>query len=195
MITSCSQTTGQCFPWTMNNRKLTDIKHFFLPFMLFEACGAVFIMNSKINLRKLAWGSISVISHHFPVYSLSGSTTNRCMRPSFSSLLSLKFFSRSFGVKSSTARISSHFSTQGHYWFAARCYLGEILHDSPTVNIISPRMNKISPVDGKPVVLPGNPKWTVTSCWIASFRVVYGLLLGNCSYQAEIYILNSTLSH
>ena len=54
MITSCSQATGQCFPWTMNNRKLTDIKHFFLPFMLFEACGAVFIMNSKINLRKLA---------------------------------------------------------------------------------------------------------------------------------------------
>ena len=96
MITSCSQTTGQCFPWTMNNRKLTDIKHFFLPFMLFEACGAVFIMNSKINLRKLAWGSISVISHHFPVYSPSGSTANRCMRPSFSSLLSLKFFSLFF---------------------------------------------------------------------------------------------------
>ena len=99
MITSCSQTTGQCFPWTMNNRKLTDIKHFFLPFMLFEACGAVFIMNSKINLRKLAWGSISVISHHFPVYSLSGSTANRCMRPSFSSLLSLKFFSLFFWCK------------------------------------------------------------------------------------------------
>ena len=36
--------------------------------------------------------------------------------------------------------------------FAARCYLGEILHDSPTVNIISPRMNKISPVRGKPVL-------------------------------------------
>ena len=36
--------------------------------------------------------------------------------------------------------------------FAARCYLGEILHDPPTVNIISPRMNKISPVGGKPVL-------------------------------------------
>ena len=36
--------------------------------------------------------------------------------------------------------------------FAAWCYVGEILHDSPTVNIISPRMNKISPVGGKPVL-------------------------------------------
>ena len=54
MVTSYSQTTGPCFPWTINNGKLTDIKHFFLPFMLFEACGAVFIMNSEINLRRLA---------------------------------------------------------------------------------------------------------------------------------------------
>ena len=31
--------------------------------------------------------------------------------------------------------------------------------------------------------LAGNPKCTMTSCWMASLGFVYGLLLGNCGYQ------------
>ena len=65
------------------------------------------------------------------------------------------------------------------------CYVGspllfasEILCDSPTYN--KQRMNKKSLA-----VFPGNPKCTMTSCWMASLGFVYGMLLGNCGYQTD----------
>ena len=41
-------------------------------------------------------------------------------------------------------------------------------------------------------VLPGNPKCTMTSCWMASLGFVYGLLLGNWEYQTECPRRNCT---
>ena len=45
-------TTGPCDHCTDNPSKLIVLKYFSLPFTLFEPYGAVFIMNSKIHLRK-----------------------------------------------------------------------------------------------------------------------------------------------
>ena len=53
-------------------------------------------------------------------------------------------------------------------------FASEILCDSPTYN--KQRMNKKSLA-----VLPGNPKCTMTSCWMVDLFI--GLLLGNCGYQ------------
>ena len=49
------------------------LKYLSLPFTLFEPYGAVFIMNSKIHLRKNSSNEyFKTISHYFRVYSLSG---------------------------------------------------------------------------------------------------------------------------
>ena len=40
--------------------------------------------------------------------------------------------------------------------------------------------------------LAGNPKCTMTSCWMASLGFVYGLLLGNCGYQTDRKIYDQT---
>ena len=73
--------------------------------------------NSKIHLRENSLNEyFKTISHYFRVYSLSGFiTAARRTHSSSFSLLSLKFRSRrSFVVKPSTARISSHLSKTGH---------------------------------------------------------------------------------
>ena len=45
-------TTGPCDHCADNSSNLMVLKYFSLPFTLFEPYGAVFIMNSKIHLRK-----------------------------------------------------------------------------------------------------------------------------------------------
>ena len=45
-------TTGLCVRCTVWNLKLIVLKYFSPPFTLFEPCGAVFNMNSKVHLRK-----------------------------------------------------------------------------------------------------------------------------------------------
>ena len=45
-------TTGPCDNYANQWLKVIVLKYFSLPFTLFEPCGAVFIMNSKIHLRK-----------------------------------------------------------------------------------------------------------------------------------------------
>ena len=66
-------TTGPCDHCTDNSSKLIVLKYFSLPFTLFEPYGAVFIMNSKIHLRKNSSNEyFKTISHYFRVYSLSG---------------------------------------------------------------------------------------------------------------------------
>ena len=66
-------TTGPCDHCADNSSKLIVLKYFSLPFTLFEPYGAVFIMNSKIHLRKNSSNEyFKTISHYFRVYSLSG---------------------------------------------------------------------------------------------------------------------------
>ena len=58
--------------------KWIALKYLSLPFTLFEPCGAVFIMNSKIHLRKNSTNEyFRTISHYLRVYSLSGFTVGR----------------------------------------------------------------------------------------------------------------------
>ena len=53
--------------------KINSVEVFPLPFTVFEPSGAVFIMNSKIHLRKNSLNEyFKTISHYFRVYSLSG---------------------------------------------------------------------------------------------------------------------------
>ena len=46
------QLPGPCDHYTNRGVKLIVLEYFSLPFTLFEPCGAVFMMNSKIHLRK-----------------------------------------------------------------------------------------------------------------------------------------------
>ena len=86
------QTTGPRFPWTYKNGKLTDLKHFSLPFTLFEACGAVFIIPSKINWRKISLNEyFKAISHY--LFQCLLFTFGLDARSSSSSLFWLKFIS------------------------------------------------------------------------------------------------------
>ena len=60
-------------PKFLQRRKLIASKYLSLLFTLFEPYGAVFIMNSKIDLRKNSSNEyFKTISHYFRVYSLSG---------------------------------------------------------------------------------------------------------------------------
>ena len=49
-----SLTTAPRNHWMIVMLKLLFLKHFSLPWMLFEVSGTVFIMNSKIYLRKIS---------------------------------------------------------------------------------------------------------------------------------------------
>ena len=93
--------------------KLIYLMYFSPSFTLFELCGAVFIMNSMIHLRKNSLSEyFKAISHYFRVYSLSGFiSSTRWTHLSFS-LLSWSSSRRFFGVKSSKATISSHLSNR-----------------------------------------------------------------------------------
>ena len=60
-------------PNFLQRRKLIALKYLSLLFTLFEPYGAVFIMNSKIHLRKNSSNEyFKTISHYLRVYSLSG---------------------------------------------------------------------------------------------------------------------------
>ena len=66
-------TTEPCDHFAILRRKLTVLKYLSLPFTLFEPYGAVFIMNSKMHLRKNSSNEyFKTISHYLRVYSLSG---------------------------------------------------------------------------------------------------------------------------
>ena len=56
---------------------LLHFKQFSLPYTLFEACGAVFIVNSKIHLWKISCIS-KPIWHYFGVNSISRLTADQC---------------------------------------------------------------------------------------------------------------------
>ena len=65
--------TGPCDHGAEVSLKLIVLKNFSLPFTMFEPCGAVFIMNSKIHLKKNSSNEyFKTISHYFRVHSISG---------------------------------------------------------------------------------------------------------------------------
>ena len=92
-------------------------------------------------------------------------------------LLSLKFRSPFFGVKSPTARISS----QGTVVFAAPLFTSEILRDSPGD---SPTYSKQSVANQLCCLETQNARWFHAKWYLLEF--VYGLLLGNCRYQTNL---------
>ena len=72
--------TGPCDHCTVLNVKLIVLKYFSLPFTLFEPCGAVFMMNSKINLRKNSSNEyFKAILHYFLVLFTLGLYNGRSM--------------------------------------------------------------------------------------------------------------------
>ena len=82
-------------PNFLQRRKLIALKYLSLLFTLFEPYGAVFIMNSKMHLRKNSSNEyFKTISHYLRVY--SGFQAARLTDWSSSSLLSLKFRSPFF---------------------------------------------------------------------------------------------------
>ena len=122
------------------------LKYLSLPFTLFEPYGAVFIMNSKIHLRKNSSNEyFKTISHYLRVYSLSGFTV-------VCSINGLVFFFAAFAEVQVTVLSVLNLPRQG---FPATCPIGhccvcsprlfasEIFCDLPTYN--KQRMNKMSP--------------------------------------------------
>ena len=112
----------------------------------FETYGAVFIMNSKIHLRKNSSNEyFKTISHYLRVYSLSGFTVGR-------SINGLVFFFAAFAEVQVTVLSVLNLPRQG---FPATCpvrhccvcnpwlFASEIFCDLPTYN--KQRMNKMSP--------------------------------------------------
>ena len=115
-------------PWTYKNGKLTDLKHFSLQFTLFEACGAVFILNSKINWKKMSLNEyFKAISYY--LFQCLLFTFGLDARLSSSSLFWLKFISPFFIIivktllqsqDSSLAQVLKlmkvvHFDRSGHF--------------------------------------------------------------------------------
>ena len=134
-------TTGSCDHCAEYMSKLIVLKYFSLLFTLFEPYGAVFIMNSKIHLRKKSSNEyFKTISH----YIISEFIHSRIHSRAFYKLLNLhgKDFQPLVQL------------------FAARCYLPQ-KYFAIRQRTINKRMNKKSLA-----VLPGNPKCTMTSCWM-----------------------------
>ena len=139
--------------------KLIVLKYFSLLFTLFEPYGAVFIMNSKIHLRKNSSDEyFKTILHYFRVYDTLGLYLSR-------SINGLVFFFAALAEVQVTILSLLSLPRQG---FPATCPTGhccvcspllfasELLCDSPTYN--KQRMKKSL------AVLPGSPKCTMTSC-------------------------------
>ena len=91
---SC-QTTGPRFPWSFFSQRKNRFRHFSLPFTPFEACGAVLIMNSKINWRKISLNEYFKVISHYSFQCLLF-TFGLDARSSSSSLFWLKFISPLF---------------------------------------------------------------------------------------------------
>ena len=131
--------TGPCYHGTDRIGKLIVLKYFSPTFTLFEPCGAVFLIKSKIHLRENSSNEcFKTLSHCFRVYSLSG-------------FKGLVFFVAALAEVQVTVVSVLNLPRQG---FPATCPIGrccvcspllfasEILCDSPTYN--KQRMNEMS---------------------------------------------------
>ena len=139
-------TTGPCDRYILFAWKLITWSIFLCHSHCFEPYGAVFIMNSKIHLRKNSSNEyFKTILHYLRVYSLSGFTLGR-------SINGLVFFFAAFTEVQVTVLSVLKLPRQG---FPATCPVGhccvcnprlfasEIFCDLPTYN--KQRMNKMSP--------------------------------------------------
>ena len=144
-------TTGPCDHYTNNylnywDVKLIVLKYFSLPFTLFEPCGAVFMMNSKIHFRKNSSNKyFKAILHYFHVLFTLGLYDGRSMN-------ALIFFFVALAEVQVAALSVWNLPRQG---FLATCRIGhccacspllfasEILCDSPAYS--KQKMNKMSP--------------------------------------------------
>ena len=158
--------------------KLIVLKYFSLLFTLFEPYGAVFIMNSKIHLRKNSSDEyFKTILRYFRVYGTLGLYLGR-------SINGLVFFFAALAEVQVTILSLLSLPRQG---FPATCPTGhccvcspllfasELLCDSPTYN--KQRMKKSL------AVLPRKPK--VHDGVMLNGGFVHGLLLGNCEYKTD----------
>ena len=84
----CSMKTHTTRPlchWIIDPVKLLHFEQFSLPYTLFEACRAVFITHSKINLRKISLNEyFNAILHYFGVNLLSRLTADIALCLQFS---------------------------------------------------------------------------------------------------------------
>ena len=134
-------TTGPYDHCTNKSVKLIVLKYFSLPFTLFEPCGAVFIINSTINLRKNSSNEyFKAILYYFRVLYTLGCSMNAL----------IFFFVALAEVQvavSSAARISSHLSNRALLRLqpAVICLRNTLRFagDSPTYS--KQKMNKMSP--------------------------------------------------
>ena len=122
------------------------LKYLSLPFTLFEPYGAVFIMNSKMHLRKNSSNEyFKTISHYPRVYSLWGFTVGRSINGLV--LLFAAFAEVQVTVLSVLNLPRQGFPTTcptGHCCVCSpRLFASEIFCDLPTYN--KQRMNKMSP--------------------------------------------------
>ena len=139
-------TTRPCDHYTDRDVKFIVLKYFSLPFTLFEPCGAVFMMNSKIHFRKNSSNKyFKAILHYFHVLFTLG-LYNGC------SMNALIFFFVALAEVQVAALSVLNLPRQG---FLATCRIGhccvcspllfasEILCDSPAYS--KQKMNKMSP--------------------------------------------------
>ena len=142
--------SGPCVHCTNRSVKLIVFKYFSLPFTLFERCGAVFMMDSKINLRKNSSKEyFKAILHYFRVLFSLGLYNGRSMNALF-------FFFVALAEVQVAVLSVLNLPRQG---FLATCRIGqccvcspqlfasEMLYgspgDSPTYS--KQKMNKMSP--------------------------------------------------
>ena len=110
-------TTGPCDHCTKRRVKLIMLKYFSSPFTLFERCRAVFMMNSKINLKKnCSKVCFKAILHYFRVLFTPGLCNGRSMN-------SLIFFFVALVEVQVTFLSVLNLPRQG---FLATCRIGQI---------------------------------------------------------------------
>ena len=168
--------------WSLDHATTSPL-NFSLPFTPFEPCGAVFMINSKIHLKKNSSNEyFKAILHYFRVLFTLGLYNGRLVNALIFffvalaeiqvAVLSVLNLPRQAFL--ATCRIG-HCCVCSPLLFASE-RLRDSLGDSPTYSEQKPK---------SVTMLPGNPKCRMTSCWMASLGFVYGLLLGNCGYQTD----------
>ena len=143
-------TNGPCDHSTNKSVELIMLKYFSLPFTLFEPCGAEFMINSKINLRKnSSKEQFKAILHYFRVLFTLGLYNGRSMN-------AIIFFFVAFAENQVAVLSVLILPLQG---FQATCriahccvcrpllFASEILYDSPgdSLTYCKQKMDKMSP--------------------------------------------------
>ena len=156
--TSLAPKTPFPFPFKRLPRRL-------LPLTLFEPCGAVFIMNSKIHLSKNSLNEyFQAISHYYRVYSLSGFLKGRSMNV-------LVFFYPALAEVQVVVLSVFNLIRQG---FPATCRIGHCC-------VCSTPLSKSAYLEGSSVVLKGRHRGKRTN----EGKKIHQKLKGQCPDYAH----------